>query len=146
MRPCERATRLSLRNKKTIFNSDTLIKMQKLFSALLIGSLGITACDSAKQIQKDQSPTAVDSTLGLKDYYDSYFPIGVAVSPRALKTDEAGLVVQHFNSLTPVIFFLYFLNNSKHILYFSICCCSLSGVKESFASSGLRCLASCSFG
>jgi len=38
---------------------------------------------------------------GLKDYYAGYFPVGVAVSPRALKTDEASLVLQQFNSLTP---------------------------------------------
>ncbi len=38
---------------------------------------------------------------GLKDYYKAYFPIGVAVSPRALKTDESSLIIQQFNSLTP---------------------------------------------
>lgn len=38
---------------------------------------------------------------GLKDYYRKYFPIGVAVSPRALKSDEAALVTGEFNSLTP---------------------------------------------
>lgn len=38
---------------------------------------------------------------GLKDYYKDYFPIGVAVSPRALKTDEASLIRAEFNSITP---------------------------------------------
>lgn len=38
---------------------------------------------------------------GLKNYYKNYFPIGVAVSPRALQTDEAGLIVEQFNSMTP---------------------------------------------
>lgn len=42
-----------------------------------------------------------DSEKGLKAYYDSYFPIGVAVSPRALKTDEASLIKREFNSITP---------------------------------------------
>lgn len=37
---------------------------------------------------------------GLKDYYKDYFTIGVAVSPRALKTDEAQLILQQFNSIT----------------------------------------------
>jgi endo-1,4-beta-xylanase len=37
---------------------------------------------------------------GLKDHYKDFFNIGVAVSPRALKTDEAQLVVKHFNSVT----------------------------------------------
>jgi len=46
-------------------------------------------------------PFRTDEVKGLKDYYSGYFPIGVAVSPRALKTDEASLVLQQFNSLTP---------------------------------------------
>ena len=38
---------------------------------------------------------------GLKDHFKNYFTIGVAVSPRALKTDEAQLIVKEFNSMTP---------------------------------------------
>jgi endo-1,4-beta-xylanase len=37
---------------------------------------------------------------GLKDYYQEYFSIGVAVSPRAVAGDERELILQHFNSLT----------------------------------------------
>lgn len=40
-------------------------------------------------------------TKGLQDYYKNYFTIGVAVSPRALKTDEAELIVKNFGSMTP---------------------------------------------
>jgi endo-1,4-beta-xylanase len=40
-------------------------------------------------------------TRGLKDYYKKYFPVGVSVSPYALKTDEAELILQQFNSITP---------------------------------------------
>ncbi|HYC27769.1 MAG TPA: endo-1,4-beta-xylanase, partial [Chitinophagaceae bacterium] len=40
-------------------------------------------------------------TTGLKDAYKDYFSVGVAVSPRALRTDEANLILQQFNSLTP---------------------------------------------
>jgi endo-1,4-beta-xylanase len=47
-----------------------------------------------------QQPALADSIKGLKTYYQSYFDIGVAVSPRALKTDEATLVLTHFNSVT----------------------------------------------
>lgn len=47
-----------------------------------------------------QKPAA--GVKGLKDYYQDYFPIGVAVSTRALQTaDEAALVLQQFNSITP---------------------------------------------
>ncbi len=38
---------------------------------------------------------------GLKDRYRDYFPIGVAVSPWALRSDEAKLILHQFNSLTP---------------------------------------------
>jgi endo-1,4-beta-xylanase len=37
---------------------------------------------------------------GLKDYYQDYFTVGVAVSPKSLKTDEAELILNHFNGLT----------------------------------------------
>jgi endo-1,4-beta-xylanase len=47
-----------------------------------------------------QQPT--DSSKGLKDYYKSYFSIGVAVSPQALKReDESQLILKQFNSITP---------------------------------------------
>jgi endo-1,4-beta-xylanase len=41
------------------------------------------------------------ATKGLKEYYKNYFTLGVAVSPKALKTAEADLIVQQFGSLTP---------------------------------------------
>lgn len=37
---------------------------------------------------------------GLKDHYALYFPVGVAVSPGALTTDEAALIKHEFNSIT----------------------------------------------
>ena len=37
---------------------------------------------------------------GLKDYYKSYFPIGVSVSPQSLTDEEGELIRQQFNSLT----------------------------------------------
>lgn len=43
----------------------------------------------------------LQSNKGLKDYYKDYFSIGVSVSPRSLKTDEAQLILQQFNSITP---------------------------------------------
>lgn len=38
---------------------------------------------------------------GLKDYYKNYFPVGVAVSLRALTGPEAELIQRQFNSITP---------------------------------------------
>jgi endo-1,4-beta-xylanase len=43
----------------------------------------------------------IDSSKGLKDYFRKYFTMGVAVSPRSLKTDEAALILKNFGSLTP---------------------------------------------
>ncbi len=37
---------------------------------------------------------------GLKDVYKDFFLMGVAVSPQALKTDEAQLILKQFNSMT----------------------------------------------
>lgn len=54
---------------------------------------------------KDRMPLHVaitDSSKGLNEYYKSYFTIGVAVSPQALKReDESKLVLQQFGSITP---------------------------------------------
>jgi endo-1,4-beta-xylanase len=44
---------------------------------------------------------AQQSQQGLKDYYRDYFPVGVAVSPRALMSADTSLILQQFNSLTP---------------------------------------------
>lgn len=58
-------------------------------------SIVVLKCGSSRQ-----ASTAAEEK-GLKDYYKGYFDVGVAVSPRALKTDEADLVLKHFNSMTP---------------------------------------------
>lgn len=43
-----------------------------------------------------------DTSKGLKDYYQDYFTMGVAVSPQGLRRpDESQLIVQHFGSMTP---------------------------------------------
>lgn len=44
---------------------------------------------------------AQSDNKGLKDYYKNYFPMGVAVTPASLNGQEATLVLQQFNSLTP---------------------------------------------
>ncbi|HTE24738.1 endo-1,4-beta-xylanase [Flavitalea sp.] len=53
------------------------------------------------QVAKSGNNQAGRSDKGLKDYYSNYFPIGVAVSPGSLKTDEAALIISQFNSMTP---------------------------------------------
>lgn len=63
------------------------------YAALTLVVIAVSFCCFAYRTAPD--------TEGLKDYYKGYFPIGVAVSPRALQTDEAGLLIRQFNSLTP---------------------------------------------
>lgn len=41
-----------------------------------------------------------DSDKGLKDYYKNYFPVGVAITPRSVVSDESKLIKQHFSSIT----------------------------------------------
>lgn len=64
--------------------------MRKLLTAIILAvSLGSPNA-KAQQVAK-----------GLKDYYKSYFPIGVAVAPRHLNGPQAELIIKQFNSLTP---------------------------------------------
>ncbi|WP_345949649.1 MULTISPECIES: endo-1,4-beta-xylanase [unclassified Mucilaginibacter] len=46
-------------------------------------------------------PSKIDSDKGLKDYYRKYFPVGAAVTPRELHTEESQLIVKEFSSITP---------------------------------------------
>ncbi|MEH6406156.1 MAG: endo-1,4-beta-xylanase [Leeuwenhoekiella sp.] len=56
-----------------------------------------------KGMDKNEKTTqTIAEVNGLKDYYQDYFPIGVAVSPRALKDSaEATLIKTQFKSMTP---------------------------------------------
>lgn len=71
--------------------------MQKIIlHSLILITVVLVGCTSTKHV------TSHTSTLkGLKDYYKNYFTIGVSVSAKALQTDEAGLILQHFGSMTP---------------------------------------------
>jgi len=77
--------------------------LRKLISAVLLCfALGIFLCGSTfENINTVTGRGITDSSKGLKDYFKNYFTIGVAVSPRALKTDEAALILNNFGSLTP---------------------------------------------
>lgn len=63
---------------------------------LAVCSILAMSCNNAKDAHSQTDDTA----KVLKEHYESYFPIGVAVSPRALKTDEASFVIKHFSSIT----------------------------------------------
>ena len=74
--------------------------MKTIYSFLAVACIAsvFLYCSSAG---KAQTGSGAVSEKGLKDYYKNYFTMGVAVSPRALKTDEANLVLQQFTSITP---------------------------------------------
>jgi endo-1,4-beta-xylanase len=74
--------------------------MKNKFFILFISFSGIF-CNAQKNSKSENKISPAENINGLKDYYKNYFPIGVAVSPWALKTDEANLILQPFNSLTP---------------------------------------------
>lgn len=59
--------------------------------------LGLCVCIT---LSCEQRSANMADSKGLKDYYQSYFTMGVAVSPRALKTDEAQLILREFGSIT----------------------------------------------
>lgn len=56
----------------------------------------LLSCNESKKLQTD-----ITSTKGLKDYYEKYFPIGVAVNMRSLVGEDSALLVKEFNSITP---------------------------------------------
>src|SRR5688500_2586050 len=47
-----------------------------------------------------QRTNAQDPNKGLKDYYKSYFPMGVAIRPQSVTGPEAELILKHFESVT----------------------------------------------
>lgn len=66
----------------------------RIFISMLALAIWFLASSSNHKGNQDQQK-------GLKDYYANYFSIGVAVSPRALKSDEGQLILTQFNSMTP---------------------------------------------
>ncbi|MEO6329091.1 MAG: hypothetical protein ABIO55_09170, partial [Ginsengibacter sp.] len=71
------------------------------FSLLCFGFLLFVQCKITGQSSDKPGTQNKKAKQGLKDYYKKYFPIGAAVGLYNLKGDEAGLILQEFNSLTP---------------------------------------------
>jgi endo-1,4-beta-xylanase len=61
----------------------------------------LVSCHQTKQLQSENQFNA-QQAKGLKDYYEKYFSIGVAVSPQSLRNPEQQkLILEQFNSMTP---------------------------------------------
>lgn len=78
-----------------------MIKNKVLQAAVL--SVAILLLSQCKHTSKLQSNTAAisDSTLGLKDFFQKNFPMGVAVGPQSFRGLDSALIVKEFNSVTP---------------------------------------------
>lgn len=63
-------------------------------------TLSLTFCNKRMSVQRSVTTTAQEKSKGLKDYYKDYFLMGVAVTPQQLKSAEAQIVIDHFNSIT----------------------------------------------
>ncbi|HYM94142.1 MAG TPA: endo-1,4-beta-xylanase, partial [Chitinophagaceae bacterium] len=77
--------------------------MKKIIPVALISMIAFALLQSSSfdKNPKQFSTVPIDSSKGLKDFYENYFPIGVAVRPSDLSGDEAILILKQFNSLTP---------------------------------------------
>src|SRR5215203_3543139 len=75
--------------------------MKILTIVVFFGSFIFVCCNSKMATQSAQTSSEKQQTKGLKDYYKDYFFMGVAVTPRELKSGEANLVTRHFSSMTP---------------------------------------------
>jgi endo-1,4-beta-xylanase len=75
--------------------------MRKLFILTTLYACVFAGHAQSPSAAANENKVSSTTVKGLKDYYKDYFPIGVAVSPRALKTDEAQLILEQFNSVTP---------------------------------------------
>ena len=73
------------------------MKIRIILSALVVSAAAYAGCGSTSP---GTALATSDSIKGLKDYYADYFTMGVAVSPQALKTDEAALITSQFSSIT----------------------------------------------
>jgi endo-1,4-beta-xylanase len=74
---------------------------QKIIASLLVCLITVSLFGAASTYVTASVPQVVtDSSKGLKDIFKNYFTMGVAVTPRSLHTAEAGLVLQHFGSIT----------------------------------------------
>lgn len=75
-----------------------MYNIRQVFVMLVM--VGLAACQTPEK--KSNNDQETETLKGLKDYYADYFPMGVAVYPRALQAGpEAELIKKHFVSMTP---------------------------------------------
>jgi endo-1,4-beta-xylanase len=76
--------------------------MNKLVNGVILAGSAVSLFFLLAYSPASKKGMGSDDSKGLKDYYKDYFFVGVAVSPQGLKRpEEAQLIVQQFNSITP---------------------------------------------
>ncbi|MCX2680246.1 endo-1,4-beta-xylanase [Galbibacter sp. EGI 63066] len=76
------------------------MKIYKLILPLLAFTLA--GCPSQGKKNASAETETTTEKKGLKDYYEDYFPVGVAIYPQALKDSAIiALITTQFNSMTP---------------------------------------------
>lgn len=79
--------------------------MKTKLSTLKLTLIALVIFISCKEEEKKKEVAVVETEEtydGLKDHYKNYFPMGVAVSPRALKdSSQSDLIKTHYKSMTP---------------------------------------------
>jgi len=75
------------------------IAQKLIFVSLLL--VGFAACKSETDSEEGKSTVESSSEKGLKDYYQDYFPMGVAVAPFSIQGKSVELIKKEFNSITP---------------------------------------------
>ena len=69
---------------------------------LIILANVLIQCSAVNKAQPVKNAGKTDSSKGLKDYYEDYFSMGVAVSVKAIKNDkEAAFIIKQFSGITP---------------------------------------------
>lgn len=87
-----------MKNLNPFYSNKTKGLIYICLSAVLF-AISCTSTDS--KTKNSASSQSALQEKGLKHYYNAYFPMGVAVSPKALKTEsESNLIKKHFISMT----------------------------------------------
>lgn len=89
---------IPLPDNKQTFIATNLFIMNNLAKWILAAAVPamLVQCTASKQLNNSSASAA----KGLKDYYEDYFLVGAAVTPRQLTGDDSALIVDHFNSIT----------------------------------------------
>jgi endo-1,4-beta-xylanase len=83
-----------------MITESTFKKTSAIFFSVVALTTGIILMSSCGGSGRVKVLSEADSLKGLKDFYQDYFPIGVAVSPRSLQGEQGEFIKKHFNSLT----------------------------------------------